>query len=586
MYFRINHQIVRNFLSYGNIETKLEFEPGLSLVHAKNGGGKSTLFLDAVSYNLYGKPYRDIKIGELANRKNGCKGLYTEGSYTIDKDTYRIIRTYAPARLEIYKNDDPKPLESASSKKLDQEEIEDLIGINYNIFKLVIAIATSSNPPFLSLGLPEKRKVMESIFSINIFGEMLAKARKSFNGKKTEKTIYQNNVNNLKSLLISLKNQITEIDNSIRDFDSTKAEEIESLKNKKKTITKDIKDLSEKLKELESLKIELDIADYVSEQIKIDSEIKFSENKIKENKTQIKFLEKNTECPLCKHELTKDHKKEELEKLEKTNVNLQKVIDKNKVKLSETLSKITKQKEIKKLFEETNSNVSMTNLKIKNLEKNRGDIEDQIKKVEERVFNLDSTNIKKDFDEKSVTFKEYANKLDDLNKDLKKLEMVIKMLSEEGIKSYFFKRLVPLLNAKINEQLNNFDLPVVINFNENMEESIDEIGSAEKGISYNSFSEGEKKRIDIAILLSFINTMKTISNWNCNLLVFDEILDSATDADGLEKLLGSIKEITLKDSNICSYVVSHRESMQDLYDRIIEIKKVNGFSKVEVKTNG
>jgi DNA repair exonuclease SbcCD ATPase subunit len=160
------------------------------------------------------------------------------------------------------------------------------------------------------------------------------------------------------------------------------------------------------------------------------------------------------------------------------------------------------------------------------------------------------------------------------------------MLSEEGIKSYFFKRLVPLLNAKINEQLNNFDLPVVINFNENMEESIDEIGSAEKGISYNSFSEGEKKRIDIAILLSFINTMKTISNWNCNLLVFDEILDSATDADGLEKLLGSIKEITLKDSNICSYVVSHRESMQDLYDRIIEIKKVNGFSKVEVKTNG
>ena len=585
MYLKVNYLIIKNFLSYGNTETRFDFESGFSLVHAKNGGGKSTLFLDAVSYNLYGKPYRDIKIAELVNRKN-VKGLYTEGSYTIDKDTYKIIRTYAPQKLEIYKNDDPKPLESSSSKKLDQEEIATLIGIGHEIFKLVIAIATSTNSPFLSLGLPEKRKVMESIFSINIFGEMLSKARKSFNSNKTEKTIYQNNVSNLKSLLISLKNQITEIDNSIRDFDSKKKEELESLETRKKTIKKEIKELSEKLKEMLSIKIELDVNDYISEQIKIDSEIKINESKIKENKVQIKFLEKNTECPLCKHELTEEHKKEELEKLNKLNLNFQKKIDKDKIKLSETLLKITKQKEIKKLSEETNSNVSMTNLKIKNLEKNQKDIEEQIKKVDERVFNLDSTNINKEFEEKSKTYKEYSEKNNSLTTELKKLEIVIKMLSEDGIKSYFFKRLVPLLNAKINEQLNIFDLPVMINFNENMEEAIDIVGSSEKGVSYMSFSEGEKKRIDIAILLSFISTMKTISNWNCNLLVFDEILDSATDADGLEKLLGSIKEISQKDSNICSYVISHRESMQDLYDRVIEIKKVNGFSKIEVKTNG
>ena len=583
MYLKANYLIIKNFLSYGNTETRFDFESGFSLVHAKNGGGKSTLFLDAVSYNLYGKPYRDIKIAELVNRKN-VKGLYTEGSYTIDSDTYRIVRTYAPQRLEIYKNDDPKPLESASSKKLDQEEISTLIGISHDIFKLVIAIATSTNPPFLSLGLPEKRKVMESIFSINIFGEMLSKARKSLNTKKTEKTIYQNNVKNLESLLKTLNSQIKEIENSTRDFDSKKKEEIESLEARKKNIKKEIKELSEKLKEMLSVKIELDLNDYVSEQIKVDSEIKLNESKIKENKTQIKFLEKNTECPLCKHELTEEHKKEELEKLNKANLSLQKKIDKDRVKLSEILLKITKQKEIKKISEDTNSNVSMTNLKIKNLEKNQKDIEEQIKKVEERTFNLDSTNIKKEFEEKTKIYKEYSEKNDSLTTELKKLEIVIKMLSEDGIKSYFFKHLVPLLNAKINEQLNIFDLPVMINFNENMEESIDIVGSSEKGVSYMSFSEGEKKRIDIAILLSFISTMKTISNWNCNLLVFDEILDSATDADGLEKLLGSIKEISLKDSNVCSYVISHRETMQDLYDRIIEIKKVNGFSKIEVRS--
>jgi DNA repair exonuclease SbcCD ATPase subunit len=154
------------------------------------------------------------------------------------------------------------------------------------------------------------------------------------------------------------------------------------------------------------------------------------------------------------------------------------------------------------------------------------------------------------------------------------------MLSDDGIKTYFFKRLVPILNMKINDCLDMFEIPIQVNFDEGLYETISITGTSDKDVSYSSFSEGEKKRIDVAILLSFIDTTKIISNWNCNLLYFDEILDNATYVDGLEKLLTAIKEMTMKDERLCSYIISHREGNSELYDRKITIKKVAGFSKI------
>jgi ABC-type Na+ transport system ATPase subunit NatA len=155
------------------------------------------------------------------------------------------------------------------------------------------------------------------------------------------------------------------------------------------------------------------------------------------------------------------------------------------------------------------------------------------------------------------------------------------MLDDNGIKSYFFKRLIPILNKKINEYLELFELPVKISFNEFMEEKISMQLSSDLDISYMSFSEGEKKRIDIAILLSFIETTKILSNWNCNVIMFDEVLDNATDSEGLDKLLSSIKDLTTRDSKLCSYIISHRDADSDLYDRKVTIKKVAGFSKLQ-----
>jgi len=584
MYIEFEYIVVKNFLSYGNSETKFNFQTGLSLVTAENGLGKSTILLDAISYCLYGKPYRQVKLNELINRKNK-KNLYTELSFKIDgKDSYKIVRTLAPQKLFIYKNGSDKALESASSKLLDQEEITKLLGIDYDLFKLIIALAPNTNRPFLSLGLPQKREVMESIFSIKVFGEMLKKARAKLNSIKTDKTIYQSSIKNVESLIITLKKQIDDTENSMKDFDEKKIEEINILQTKKDDIQNQISQINSSLEILikEFSKISLDEHDYSKEQIEASGNIKIEENTIKEKKSQIKFLEKGGKCPLCSHDITEEHKTEEIQKLNNIITKSETKIETNKKKLVKINEKQSEQRRVKKIYDDSKNDIQIAKIKLSNLEKTSLDLDKQIENVKSRELKIDLTNIKEEYSNKIETYKEDIKKLTTLNNDQKNYEIVSKMLSEDGIKSFFFRMLVPILNNKINEYLNIFDLPVAISFDETMQETISIIGSSDKDVSYNSFSEGEKKRIDIAILLSFISTTKTISNWNCNLLTFDEILDSATDLNGLEKMLSSIKQLTLNDNQLCSYVISHRDSFQDIYSRIIKIKKTNGFSKIEI----
>lgn len=583
MYFKVGELAVKNFCSYGNAEMRFSYKEGLNLITAKNGGGKSAFFLDALCYNLYGKPYRDIKISELTNRKNK-KGMYTEGIYFPDSTTkIKIVRT--PQKLEIFKNDSVEPMKSSSSKLIDQEEINSLIGIDHQIFKLIIAVATNTNEPFLSLGLPKKREVMESIFSIKIFGEMLKKARTKLISLKTEKTIIQNNLKTQESSLISSKKQLDEIEKSIKEFETNKENEVSELLSRKETLQNSIEQLEKEIfatkERLNS--IILDEVDYNSKLVSLESSIKIEENTIKEKKNILKFLEKNAQCPLCNHELTDDHKQKEISNINSIIEKSQKKIETNKKSLITLSEKISKQKNTKNSYDNLNTQISMNTMKKSNSEKSLKEFDNQIQSVQSRVLNIDLESLKSDYSTKINIYRKDADSLEKINNDLKKYEIVVKMFSEDGIKSYFLKRLIPILNKMINEYLSKFDIPIMVNFDATMQESISIIGSSEKDISYNSFSEGEKKRIDIAILLSFIDTMKKISNWNCNLLIFDEILDSATDSDGLEKLLTSIKDMTLNDNQLCAYVISHREAFQDLYTSVVTVKKAGGFSKIEVK---
>jgi DNA repair exonuclease SbcCD ATPase subunit len=213
-------------MSFGNNMTEFSFENGLNLISAKNGSGKSSIGPEALSYVLYGKPYRDIKVSELVNRKNK-KGMLTEIDFLIDSDLYKIVRGIGPAKLELYKNGNP--VESLSSKALNQEEINKLLGIDYKLFKMIIALSVNYNKPFLSLSIPEKREVLESIFNVKVFSEMLKKLKKETIEIKSNKSFNDTNMKNLEGSIIALKRQIKEVEDSIKNFDTNKQNDLDDI---------------------------------------------------------------------------------------------------------------------------------------------------------------------------------------------------------------------------------------------------------------------------------------------------------------------------------------------------------------------
>lgn len=540
----------------------------------------NSTIIDSLSFCLYGKPYRKIKINDLINRRNKKK-LYTECNFSIEEDKYKIVRTLLPSSIQIWKNG--VELEKLSSKKLNQEEINKLIGIDHNLFRQIIALSINYNKAFLALEIAEKRDIIESIFNIKIFAEMLKKLKTNNTNLKVQGQVNISQLSILESTIKTLKTQIQNIERTRTSFDSDKEIAIAELESRFKSKEKEYKDLTaanKKIKsEISNIETLLSTIDFSSEVSEVNSVIKFSDKQFNDSTKQLELLNDNTICPFCKSELTEEHKNSEIVRLENE-------IEKSKTDIQNAK---TRRSELAQLYQinETNKKkiVSLNNQYISN-KNNINYIKEEvtrivadIEKEKNRIFNFDDTQLKNDYDSKKNNYTEIYNTHTVVQDDLKYNDFAINILSDQGIKAFFFKKLVPILNKKVNHYLDMFELPIEINFNDMMEEYINLIGSKEN-IPYMSFSEGEKKRIDIAIMLSFIDTTKVISNWNCNLLAFDEILDSSTDSDGLDKIMGAIKQMTIDQSKLCCYIISHRDNDHENYTRKIIIKKNSGFSSI------
>lgn len=580
MYVEIQTLRWKNLLSYGNNLNEINFESGMTLITAQNGGGKSSV-LDALSFCWFGQPYRDIKIGELVNRKNKKK-LWTECLFKIDNVEYRIVRTHSPASIEIWK--DGQSLELLSSKRLNQEEINKILGVDYNIFKQVVCLAiNNTTSSFLSQSIGEKRNIIESIFNIKIFGEMLSKLKNKNKELKVESQILERTLHIQEASLRTLMKQIKDIKNTKENFESDKNQDLELISDfikqktdKKEELISKSKILLEELTELNTT----DKNDYDNDLETINSKIAVNKSIIKNNKERALTISENDVCPICSTIMDAEHKQREIDQLKTNTFELStevKELEKTKLEILSRKEELNKRK--------TRVTNIETEIRIINSTINQITTEITHKKTEEEkikartfVFDIDSLEVECETkkDEYSKQFKKHASILE----DIKYNEFAASVLSDQGIKTYFFKRLIPVLNSKINEYLDNFELPVSLTFNEFMEENISLLSSSEKNLSYMSFSEGEKKRIDISLMLSFIDTMKVVSNWNTNILMFDEILDSSTDSYGLDRIMGAVKQMTIDNEKLCCYIISHRENDHSNYTGKITIKKSKGFSSI------
>lgn len=582
MYINFKSLKFKNILSYGNKVTEFDFSEGLNSIVGRNGHGKST-FLDALSFCLYGQPYRKIKLKELINRINK-KSLWVQCTFEVQKSEYQITRTLGPDKIEILKNGEP--IELLSAKRLIQDEINRILGIDYNMFRYVICLAVNYNKPFLSLSLGEKRDLTESMFSIKVFGDMLKKLKKNNSENKVRHEIIVKSVALLKNEVESIEDQIEEIKTAIANFDQTKSDDInrvyDSIKKYQLRVEKSKSNIDVAQKALDKLEIE-DVSDIRKKLENKNKSLVLKSSRISDINSTLKHLDSNDRCMHCNNELTPEYKEhqeiilsQELEKLEAETASLKKDISDLKKDITKQEKTMEKKNTIENALEREEDKKSLLENEIERLE-------NELTEVKNRTIDFDLKKLEKRYDSKSKEYKKLSDELIQVDEEMNYNKIIAGLLSEQGIKAHFFKKLIPILNSKINSYLEKFELPIVLTFDELMNEKLVS-ANGKNHLTYMGHSEGEKKRIDISILLAFIDTMKTISNWQCNLLFLDEMLDSATDKDGLEKILYTIKSMTDENSKLCVYLISHRMVDENVFNQKISISKVGSFSHISNAT--
>ena len=573
-----------NIMSYGASGAEIDFQAGLNTIKAANGSGKSSI-LDALTFVLFGKPYRDIKLSELVNTSNG-KGLEVTCEFRIGTDTYMIRRGLKPAVFEIYKNG--KEMDMLSTKKLNQDEIDKLLGINLRLFKNIVAVAVTNNRPFLSLPIGDKRALIENIFNIDVLGSMCkdVKKRKTVNNteldlKTTERRGVVNSIEDNESYIENMRRYIASF-NEVKDANlKTIRENIDKYRKEIDRRTKNLAIAESKIKELTE---EMGAVPDRSVGESLNLEIGKAQSVIDNINNTLSRLKKSRLCPVCNSPLDEGHARKHIEGM----------LAEKKVMEKETLPGLMERyraySDIVKTYQEKQSFIQTIRDKARTEEITRSTLETELNKAKQNLEKESGKVCPASVDSYVEKLNALRAQSEELNKDIDVLTekilidtQLIKILGDDGIKSYFFKKLIKILNKSVNEYLNKFELKnTTIEFDETMAETMT---TNLVPRTYSSYSSGERTRIDMSILLAFFDISRQISNWSCNLLFIDELLDQNIDQSGIEQFVSTLYNlIQLNKKKLGIYIISHKlNELKIQISSTIEIKKVHDYSILEVK---
>ena len=560
----------KNFLSTGNSPNKVLLNKSpTTLIIGKNGEGKSTI-LDALCFSLFGKPFRNINKGQLINSING-KGCLVEIEFDTNGKEYKIIRGIKPNVFEIWCDGEMLNQDAASrdyQKILEQQ----ILRLNYKTFTQVVILGSASFVPFMQLSSVQRREVIEDILDIRIFSTMNQLLK-----EKAQET--KDAINKTENDIRSAKDKVESQQTIIKTISEAKTESINNILSKISTNNAEILQVEGEIElivsEINTLKASINDKENVTEDIDKAKSLKSKLlQKIETCEHHTEFFSEHDVCPSCTQDIPDQHKSKIIEELN------EKLLEQNgKVgeletvltKLNEKLSDINKiQSEItsKNIELSTrNSTITLLNKQVKEMQ------------VEIESAKTDTTNI----DEEKSKLKELAqdalNKINEKNQLLehRNIEEVANvLLKDTGIKTAIIREYLPAMNKLINKYLNAMDTYIHFELDEAFNEKIKSRFRDE--FTYASFSEGEKMRIDLAILFTWRSIAKMKNSVNTNLLLLDEIFDSSLDTSGTDYFLTLMNQFG-ENSNI--FVISHKgDQLFDKFRSVIKFEKRNDFSVI------
>ena len=557
----------KNFLSTGNYfnEIVLDNSPS-TLVMGKNGGGKST-FLDAICFGLFGKAFRNINKNQMINSINE-KGTVVEIEFSIGSKEYMVRRGIKPNIFEIYLNGEFIN-QSADARDFQKKLEKTILKMNYKSFTQIVILGSSSFTPFMKLSSNNRRDVIEDILDIDIFSIMntLLKERASI----LKSDISQNDYD-----IKSLESGIEMKEEYIEKLKGTKKDRVESIrKNIQECQTKICElqlNISEKLEEIESI----DIGDIKKLNSDLEKRVDIFK-KMKNNKDRLKkenkFFTENNHCNTCHQDINEELSAEIISK----NENRIKELDDAFVEIQKMISDARGSIQIE---QDKSDTVNSINTEILQLNQEIGFQNKSIDKYEKEIEFLKNKNDMIDGEYESLNkMKEQIQESQQTKIDLLERNEMYNicsvLLKDSGIKTRIIKQYLPIMNKLINGYLNDFDFFANFNLDENFNEVIKSRHRDE--FSYDSFSEGEKQRIDLAILFTWREVARMKNSVNTNLLILDEVFDSSLDAEGTENFMKVMNSLEGKGLN--TFVISHKtDLLADKFDKQIKFEKIGNFS--------
>ena len=557
----------KNFLSSGNSFTEINLNKHKStLVVGHNGAGKSTM-LDALSFALFGKPHRKIMKSQLVNSINQ-KQCVVEVEFYIGKAYFKIIRGIKPTIFEIWK--DGTMINQSSHANEYQKILEqNILKLNHKSFHQVVVLGSSSFIPFMQLNAGHRRDVIEDLLDINIFSKMNVILRE------------KNSV--LKDKLSTINKDI-EINNTKIDQQTKYIRDIAALtEENKKKYQKQVKSAEEKILKLQNensdLSKELENNDTDNEYKKLQSKKNNIISQTAEIKQQMKtvakrgmFLEKNDTCPTCEQDIT--NKDMLITRVKNEAYQLQSNLNMITSTEDQLQNEINDLEQVMNNIREKTSTINANNREITSLNQSNADL----KKYLEEEVTADLSQARVDLDNmKSLKEDMFENKLK-VNEQFGYNNVIAEMLKDTGIKTKIIKQYLPAINKLVNQYLQVLDFFVHFNLDENFNETIR--SRHRDDFTYDSFSEGEKQRIDLSLLFTWRQIAKMKNSVATNLLILDETFDSSLDHDGIENLL---KILYTLDADTNTFIISHKGDILDnKFETKLEFIKEKNFSKIKI----
>ena len=559
----------KNFLSTGNYFTEIKFDEALNtLVVGTNGAGKSTM-LDALCFVLFGKAFRNINKPQLINSINQ-KDCVVECLFFVGKKEYRIVRGIKPNIFQIHVNGELLNQEAASK---DYQEIleNQVLKLNYKSFTQIVILGSASFTPFMQLSAADRRAIIEDLLDIQIFSSMnsilkdrISKNKDEIVSNKFAFELAEQNYQMQEKHINQLKQNN---ENKVKECEA----EIESSQGVIQTLHEELSSASANVATLqEQISSKLEVEDKVKKLTKIESQIESNLSKFQKD---IRFFESNDSCPTCRQTIAMEFKETELANLTNKVTECEHGLSQLEKKILDEQNKLNVIFEVQKNIQLLNIRIAQKNTTITETNKYIGKLQKQIEllKNNKQDLNLETEKL----NELQVKLTELENKKKELIVEKTYFDVASNLLKDTGIKTKIIRQYLPIINKLVNKYLASMDFFVNFNLDESFKETIKSRHRDE--FSYASFSEGEKQRIDMALMLTWRAVAKMKNSTNTNLLILDEVFDSSLDTNGTEYLMNLLH--LLEDVNL--FVISHKgDILQDKFRNVIRFDKVNNFSRI------